>query len=76
MARKKRKTKAESKAEVKTTIRLVESDESNPRITAEPGTKIEVIGVELVSGKTQKPLKMAARLCGGTSTCLALVRTE
>ena len=76
MAKKKLTTKAETESKIKTTIRLIESDEQNPRIVAEPGTRIEVVGIELISGETQKPRKMAARLCGGTSTCLALVKTE
>jgi len=52
---------------------LVVSDDKNPQVAVKPGTKLEVVSVALVGPNLKKPAKLAARLCGGTTTCLALV---
>lgn len=62
-------------AEKKSKHTFVVSDEKNPKITVKPGMKLEVVTVSLVDSTLKKPKKIAARLCGGTSTCLALVET-
>lgn len=56
-------------------IQLVVSNDTNPAISVEVGTQIEVVGVSLIKPTGQvAPSPMAARLCGGTSTCLALIK--
>jgi len=52
---------------------LVVSDDKNPSVALKPGTRLDVVSVALVGPNLKKPAKLAARLCGGTSTCLALV---
>ena len=73
VAKKKARRKQE-KPESK--ITLVVSDDPSPRIEVRTGTKIEVVAVDFMESETSKPAKVAARLCGGTSTCLALIETE
>jgi len=52
---------------------LIVSDEKKPQVTLKPGMKLEVIGISLLDPQLKKARPGAARLCGGTSTCLALV---
>lgn len=52
---------------------LIISDDKNPKVTVKPGQKLRVVTVSMVGPDLKKPAKVAARLCGGTSTCLALV---
>jgi hypothetical protein len=52
---------------------LIVSDDKNPKVTVKPGMKLQVVTVALVGADLKKPSKVAARLCGGTTTCLALV---
>jgi hypothetical protein len=55
---------------------LIVSNEKKPKIPLRPGMTLDVVSVKL-AGPTLKAAKpMAARLCGGTNTCLALVETE
>ena len=54
-------------------MKLIISDEKQPKVTLKPGMKLEVVSVSLASTDLKKPKKIAARLCGGTSTCLALI---
>jgi hypothetical protein len=51
-------------------IKLIVSD-SEPKVQAHT----HKLHVDLVD-ENLKPAKVAARLCGGTSTCLAIVETE
>lgn len=53
-------------------IRLIVSDEEKPKIEHPHGSKAKVVSVSLVDPKLAKAQVTAARLCGGTSTCLAL----
>lgn len=53
-------------------IKVVVSDEA-PTLTLKAGQRLEVISVSLVDPTLQRPKPIAARLCGGTSTCLALI---
>jgi hypothetical protein len=59
-------------AEKKETIHLIVSDEENPKIEHKHGANAKVVSVSLVDPKLAKSHVTAARLCGGTSTCLAL----
>lgn len=56
------------------TISLVISDETEPKIFSKTGTKLETISVQLIdpSGELAVPVAKAA-LCGGTSTCVAIL---
>ena len=54
-------------------ITLIVSDSTNPTISVTAGHRFEVVTVDMHDASTQKPAAMAARLCGGTSTCLALM---
>jgi len=74
MARK--KPKARTKAGPSPThVRLIVSDEASPAISVQPGMKFDVVAVYLVDPNLGPVTPLAARLCGGTSTCLALVET-
>lgn len=52
---------------------LIVSKEKNPKVALKPGQKLEVVSVSLVGPDLKKTSKVAARLCGGTSTCIALI---
>jgi hypothetical protein len=54
-------------------VTLVASREAKPAIRVTPGMKLEVVSVALVDPAGKKVRPLGARLCGGTSTCLALV---
>lgn len=70
---KKTKTRAAPKAK---TFRLITSDDKQPQIRVKQGMKLEVVSVSLMEPTLQKSKRVAARLCGGTSTCLALVEID
>jgi hypothetical protein len=57
-------------------VQLIVSDEPKPAVTLEPGMRFEVISVPLVGPSLRPESAAGARLCGGTSTCLALVQIE
>jgi hypothetical protein len=57
-------------------LKLMVSDSKKPLGSVKPGQKLEVVAVTLSGGKAGTPKKMGARLCGGTSTCLALTEIE
>lgn len=52
---------------------FIVSNDKNPKVALKPGMKLQVMTVSLLGPDLKKPSKVAARLCGGTSTCLALV---
>ena len=55
-------------------IHLIESDDTEPTIKVKAGTRFEVRSVSIVDTHLNpSPNKVAARLCGGTNTCLALI---
>ena len=58
--------------EKKETIHLIVSDEEHPKIEHPHGAKAKVVSVSLVDPKLAKAQVTAARLCGGSGTCLAL----
>ncbi len=52
---------------------FIVSNSKNPSVTLKPGQKFQVASVQLVDPSLKPVKKVAARLCGGTSTCLALI---
>lgn len=57
------------------TAHLVVSDDSAPKLPLRAGMKFEVHATTLVEPTLKgSSKKLAARLCGGTSTCIALVK--
>lgn len=63
-----------AKRSVGNRLSLVVADSKNPEVSVRAGQRLDVVAVKLLS--TQRPKKtIGARLCGGTSTCVALVET-
>lgn len=60
----------------KSNLKLIVSEEKNPEVKVNAGTKFQAIGVTLVNPQLRSAGPVAARLCGGTSTCLALVELQ
>jgi hypothetical protein len=56
-------------------IRLTVSDDKNPAVKVSPGTRLEVVSVAFIDPKL-KAVRVGARLCGGSGTCLALMDIE
>jgi hypothetical protein len=54
-------------------LTLIASDSKNPIGKNKPGTKLQVVSVALAGTAAAKRPKIGARLCGGTSTCIAVV---
>ena len=54
-------------------LTLLASKDKNPKVTLKAGMQLNVVTVKLTDPKTMKPAKLAARLCGGSGTCLALI---
>lgn len=55
-------------------VNLVVSNDKKPLGAVKPGQKLEVVAVSLTPGKgSSSKARLGARLCGGTSTCLALL---
>ncbi len=54
-------------------LNLIVADEKKPSVKLEPGMRLDVISVSLVEPTLKPSRARAARLCGGTDTCLALV---
>ena len=54
-------------------IHLIESEDSAPTLKLKPGMRFEVRATTVVDVELKQVKKLAARLCGGTNTCLALV---
>lgn len=55
---------------------LVASEDKRPKVSLKPGMKLEVVSVSLVDPQLKKAGLGASRLCGGTSTCVALVELD
>lgn len=68
------KTKARRTARRKHTF--IVSNEKTPKIALRPGMRLDVVSVKLAAPTLKAAKPLAARLCGGTNTCLALVETE
>ncbi len=54
-------------------IKLIVSEEEAPRIQLKPGMQLKVDVVELVDQKLNPVSVGAARLCGATTVCMALI---
>lgn len=63
------------KASPKQHLHLIVSDETKPSIQLKPGMKLQVVSVSLVDPALKRSRAVAARLCGGTNTCVALIET-
>ena len=59
----------------KETFTLISSDDANPTVAVRPGMKIDAIAVKLIDPSTNAVTPLA-RLCGDTSTCIAIVELE
>ena len=57
----------------KSAMTMIVSNEKKPKIDLKPGMKLDVVSVSLIDPQLKKLRPGAARLCGGTTTCLALV---
>lgn len=55
---------------------LIVTEDDAPKVTIKPGMKFEVISLQVVDESLATPQKIAARLCGGGGTCMALVDIE
>ena len=53
--------------------KFVVSKDKNPKVELKPGQKFQVNTIQLVDVTLKKSKIGAARLCGGSSTCLAIV---
>jgi hypothetical protein len=73
MAAKKKPTKRSARP--KRSMRLLQTSEKEPKIALRPGMRVEIVEVSIVDEQL-RPKKVAARLCGGTTTCLALIEIE
>lgn len=56
--------------------RLLVTDEQEPTIKIKSGMKFEVTSIPLIDASSGDPTKVAARLCGGTSYCIALTELD
>jgi hypothetical protein len=60
-----------------TKVSLIVSDEKDVKVSARPGTKLNVIKVETITPDLKKASRVGARLCGyGTNICLAFTEIE
>lgn len=57
-------------------ISLIASDNKKPKIELKPGQKLEVFSISVQSPVAKGKKKIGARLCGGTTTCLAMIELE
>jgi hypothetical protein len=62
-----------SKVEPAAKIHLIESDDVEPNLKLKAGMRFEVQATTIVDINMKPAGKVAARLCGGTTTCLALI---
>jgi hypothetical protein len=54
-------------------VKLIASDDEKPDISGKREGEFEVISVPVVEPNLQRSSRIGARLCGGTSTCVAIV---
>jgi hypothetical protein len=57
----------------KSKVTLLASKEKQPAVNVKPGQHLRVTAVVIQGPEAAKVKKAGARLCGGTSTCLALM---
>lgn len=65
-----------------TKVRLIASDDPEPRVRLAAGKRYEVVVTSVVDhdlneidGETEDPQLRSPRLCGSKSTCMAIVET-
>jgi hypothetical protein len=63
-----------SKKSAPRALTLIVSGDKKPRVALKAGMRLQVISVAL-RDPALKAATIGGRLCGGTSTCLALVHT-
>ena len=68
----KRKAKAANKKQRAKRVHLIVSDSTEPSVKVKPGMKLHVVSVKLVDSGLKQIKPIAATLCGGTSTCVAM----
>ena len=56
-----------------TSLKLIVSDDKNPAVKLKPGMKLHVTTVQLLDPSLKPSRKIAARLCSGGGTCVALI---
>ena len=73
----------EAQSRSRSTIRLIESDDEQPRVMLTPGKRYEVVATQVVDSdlravtdEAEGPALRPPRLCGSRSTCLAIVEIE
>ena len=54
-------------------IKLIVSKDKRPKVALKPGMRVEVANVRIVDPSLVRRPKIAARLCGGSGTCIALI---
>lgn len=54
-------------------IKLIVSQDKRPKVALRPGMRVEVTNVRIVDPSLVRRPKIAARLCGGSGTCIALI---
>jgi len=69
----KARKKASSKLQRRRKMKLIISPSKRPEVKLKKGARLKVVAVSLVSPTLKRPKAIAARLCGGTNTCLAMV---
>jgi hypothetical protein len=55
---------------------FIVSDDRNPSVKVKTGMKLDVQSVKLLNPQLAAAKGLGARLCGGTSTCLALIDVQ
>jgi hypothetical protein len=64
---------SKTKDSKKVTAHVIVSDDEEPKLALKPGMRFEVHATSVVDPNFKASTAVAARLCGGTTTCLALV---
>ncbi len=54
-------------------LTLIASNEKRPKVALKAGMRVEVTSVRIVDPDLLRSPKIAARLCGGSGTCIALI---
>jgi hypothetical protein len=57
-------------------VALIASSATNPAVKVKAGMKLRVSSVSVVDPAGRRLRPVGSRLCGGTTTCLALVDLE
>jgi len=60
----------------KQTMTLIADKEKSPKVELKAGQQLKVVSVKIAGPQLAKMKRVGATLCGGTSTCLAVVDIE